>query len=171
MKDRRKLYRILDANLNRAREGLRVSEEIVRFAMDSAPLQKGFKKCRHALKSALERLGASELVKSRDSGGDVGKGPSKLEDPRKDLEGVFMANVQRVKESLRALEEFSKLVDAKASAAFKETRFRVYQLEKRALPKLEALRDHVSGVLGRTRRGVGYRRSNSRRRKRRSTSR
>ncbi len=171
MKDRRKLYRILDANLNRAREGLRVSEEIVRFAMDSAPLQKGFKKCRHALKGALERLGASELVKSRESGRDVGKGPSRLERSRKDLEGVFMANVQRVKESLRALEEFSKLVDVKASAAFKETRFRVYQLEKRTLPKLEALRDHVSGAIGRARSVVGRRSGGARRRKRRPASR
>ena len=143
----KKLYRILDANFNRAREGLRVAEEIVRFAMDSSVLQKGFKTCRHQVQRVLEEyaVGARKLLSSRDSQGDIGRAPSALEERRADLAAVFLANVQRVKESLRALEEFSKLVDPKASRLLKEIRFRVYVLEKRALPKLDALRHHLSG--------------------------
>lgn len=150
MTDKKKLYRILDANFNRAREALRVSEEIVRFGMDSGVLQKAFKRCRHGVSGVFKRfsVGARELVASRRSGSDVGRGPSRLERSRKDLADVFLANTQRAKESLRALEEFSKLVDEAASKKLKEIRFRVYTLEKRALPKLEALRDHLSRKAG-----------------------
>lgn len=171
MKDRRRLYRILDANFNRAREGLRVAEEVVRFAVDSAPLQKGFKRCRHAVRAALERIGASALVRERRSGSDVGRGRSGLEKAREDLAGVFAANVQRAKESLRALEEFSKLVDARASDQLKGIRFRVYTLEKRALPKMEALRDHLSRKAGGAKRPKRGRTSRARRRGRRAAAR
>ena len=168
-----RLYRILDANFNRSREGLRVAEEVVRFAVDSAALQKSFKRCRHDIQRVLEGFAISprELVRSREARGDVGRKPSFLEDRRRDLASVFLANVQRVKESLRALEEFSKLIDPKASRCLKEIRFRVYVLEKRALPKMESLRDHLSRKLLKPgQRGAGGSRP-ARRRQRRSASR
>ena len=173
MKKDKRLHRILDANFNRVREGLRVSEEIVRFAMDAGTLQRGFKTCRHRVADVFRRyaVGARTLISARRVRSDVGRGPSAWERARKDLADVFLANMQRAKESLRALEEFSKLVDRDASRKLKEIRFRVYALEKRSLPKLEALRDHLSGKTGRPASGARRRTSHPRRRGRRPASR
>ena len=136
-------YRILDANFNRCREGLRVCEEIARFVLEDRSLTAGLKKARHAVSDRLKRLPfKAELLAARDVRGDVGKKASRLEAHRKDATALFAANAQRAKESLRVLEETSKLLDARLPASVKKIRFQVYALEKRALPKLEALRDH-----------------------------
>jgi len=145
--ERSKLLRILDANLNRSREGLRVCEEVVRFALDDARLTKTLKAARHAITAGLKALPvrSSELAAARNSRGDVGKNPSRLEKSRADELALFLANAERAKEALRVLEEVSKLLDPRASERFKKIRFTVYDIEKRTLPKLEALRDHRSG--------------------------
>jgi thiamine-phosphate pyrophosphorylase len=144
---RQDALRILDANFNRSREGLRVCEEVARFVMDDAKLTAALKSARHAVSRGLEAFGVppADLVKSRDSRGDVGKGASKLEKRREGAKGLFVANIERAKEALRVLEEASKLVDAKASVKFKKIRFKVYDIEKQALPKLETLRHHGRG--------------------------
>lgn len=142
----RKILRILDANFNRSREGLRVCEEIARFYMESKTLSRDLKKARHTISAAWKNFPGSwtKLIAARDVHGDLGKKPSPLEKERKDISAVFLANAERVKESLRALEEFSKLIDPKISEIFKKVRFQVYAIEKRALPKLESLCDHLS---------------------------
>lgn len=134
--------RIMDANFNRSREGLRVCEEIARFWLEDKNLTQQLKRARHALRALLEKMpiSISDLMAARDSLGDVGKKPSVLEKTRTDVLDVFAANSERAKEALRALEETSKLVDDNLAAKFKKVRFRVYDIEKRALPKLEALR-------------------------------
>lgn len=71
-------------------------------------------------------------MKSRDVKRDVGKKTAYRESKRKDIADVFYANIERVKESLRVLEEVSKLLDKKISQHFKKIRFRVYELEKKA---------------------------------------
>ena len=60
--------RLLDANANRAREGLRVLEDLARFVLDDAPLAGEAKALRHALTIALPR----DLALHRDTPGDVG---------------------------------------------------------------------------------------------------
>ncbi len=144
----RKIYRILDANFNRSREGLRVCEEVVRFVLEEASLTRELKSCRHAIsdiwKKLLERDPA--ILKSRDALHDVGSEASKVENSRADFKSLFAANSQRVKESLRTLEETIKLVEPNDAKIFKRIRFRVYTIEKKVLPKLAALRDHVSRV-------------------------
>ncbi len=141
---RRQIHRILDANFNRSREGLRVCEEVARFVLEDAQLTARLKKARHAITACLKRLpvSSSELALSRDARGDVGRGPSRLEGKRKGSLGIFLANAERAKESLRVLEEISKLVDAKTPGNIKKIRFTVYEIEKKTLPLLEALRDH-----------------------------
>jgi thiamine-phosphate pyrophosphorylase len=140
---RRQALRILDANLNRSREGLRVCEEVARFVLDDAAVTRRLKAARHAVTAALRRLPfpPSELTAARDSTGDVGRGASPLERGRGDALDLFLANAERAKEALRVLEEFSKVVGGDP-AAFKRIRFHVYAIEKRTLPKLEALRHH-----------------------------
>ncbi|MBI4353484.1 MAG: thiamine-phosphate pyrophosphorylase [Candidatus Omnitrophica bacterium] len=139
------LFRILDANFNRSREGLRVCEEIARFVMGEGVLSREFKRLRHAIGRVLTEgpsLSLRELLSARDAEGDVGKGFSVLERKRAGFPDLFLANVQRAKESLRVLEETSKCVEPRASEKLKRIRFRVYALEKKTLPKLEALCDH-----------------------------
>lgn len=159
----RPLERILDANFNRAREGLRVCEELCRFVLDEPSLTRRLKAVRHRLGDELRRrvFDPAQLARARDSRADVGRGYDKLESRRDDLASVFIANIERVKESLRVLEEISKTVDARAPARFKSMRFAVYAIEKTGLRQLEALRDHDG--TGRAGRG-GSRTSGGRRR-------
>jgi thiamine-phosphate pyrophosphorylase len=144
---RAQVLRILDANFNRAREGLRVCEEIARFCLNDKTLTLALKKVRHAVSQSIPKVPSTlpELLKSRNVRSDVGKKHSQLERPRENSLGLFLANAQRVKESLRVLEETSKFVDDKLWALFKNLRFKVYAIEKKIVPKLEAVRHHRSG--------------------------
>ncbi len=134
------IYRIIDANLNRSREGLRVCEDITRFVLNSKTLTGDLKDVRHAISDIARRSspGLNALPESRDADGDVG-GHSAIESEmgRKDTADIFAANIERVKESLRVLEEFFKLVDKKASKKFCGFRFKVYSIEKKAAVRLK----------------------------------
>ena len=56
---------------------------------------------------------------------------------RKGLADIFAANIERVKESLRVLEEIFKLVNIKSSSKFCVLRFKVYAIEKKAIGKIK----------------------------------
>ena len=84
--ERTKLLRIIDANLNRAREALRVMEEYARFALEDAGLSSAIKETRHALAQHVNGLEASRGSSGRKSGirpsSDSGSIPhSALPDP------------------------------------------------------------------------------------------
>ncbi len=130
MKDE-EIYRVMDANFNRAKEGLRVCEDICRFVYDQRQWTAGFKAVRHQLTGAAVGLGISRLVASRDIEGDVGKKTLSSELVRRKVDDIFYANAQRVKESIRVLEEFAKLKDRRIAEDFKRSRYRMYALEKR----------------------------------------
>jgi thiamine-phosphate pyrophosphorylase len=139
-----KIFRIIDANLNRSREGLRVCEDVARFVLDCALLAKQLKSARHRISALAKKLsyGSNILYRSRDSQDDPGKALRlKSELTRKGLADIFNANMERSKESLRVLEEFSKLVDLKLSRSFSRLRFEVYDIEKRGIKKIAALRN------------------------------
>lgn len=133
------VYRILDANLNRTREALRVLEEYVRFALDSAALTETVKGLRHDLRAAAAVLPQRDLLAARDTLGDVG---TQLTTPdereRSGAADVARAALKRLPESLRALEEYAKCVSAEAAAAFEQLRYRVYTLEKSLAAVLDA---------------------------------
>ena len=71
----RSVYRIIDANFNRAREAIRVMEEFCRFSLNSSVLAERAKQLRHKLSGAIGKLDAGKLLSSRDTRGDVGVGP------------------------------------------------------------------------------------------------
>lgn len=138
----RYLMRVIDANLNRSREGLRVCEDICRFVLNSAPLTKDLKSVRHSI-SAIAKPVMGRNIDSRDSSSDVGKKPAfALEMRRSTIGDVFAANIERVKESIRVLEEFFKIIDIKSSARLTALRFRVYGIESAAFKKISAFRCH-----------------------------
>ncbi|MFH0964892.1 MAG: thiamine phosphate synthase [Planctomycetota bacterium] len=126
----------MDANANRAREALRVIEDVSRFVWDDAWLSAQLKEVRHGLRLALAATGiaADRLVEARDSVQDVGRDrPASDERSREDLRAVLTANFRRAGEALRVLEEMGKLVSPDAGAPFEKLRYRLYDLEKRLL--------------------------------------
>jgi thiamine-phosphate pyrophosphorylase len=134
----RAVCRIIDANVNRAKEGLRVCEEIARFILEDRSLTAGFKNVRHGIDGIVAGMHPyAGLVLSRNSAGDVGRRVhTAREFSRKDFRDILFANMQRVKESVRVLEEFSKLQDVSAAGAFKQLRYRMYEVEKKAAARL-----------------------------------
>lgn len=138
---KREITRIIDANLNRTKEALRVCEEIARFAIEDPALTKAYKKIRHKITglTAGFKIDFKCLLNSRDSGRDVGAKSLSSENKRTDIADIFFANSQRLKESIRVLEEFSKVIDKRPAEKFKNLRFEIYALEKKASKKLLSL--------------------------------
>ncbi len=128
----RKINRIVDANINRLKEGLRTAEDILRFYFDRPSLWKALRDLRHkASLLSIQVWGRGELLKARDTKKDKGK--IIPEGARRDLKDILYTAFQRSKESLRVLEELSKLTDIKKSAIFKKLRFKLYSLEKKVI--------------------------------------
>jgi thiamine-phosphate pyrophosphorylase len=123
--------RVLDAALNRAREGLRVVEDYVRFVLDDAHLTGQMKRLRHDLAAATARVPIGRRLAARETEADVGTGVSVASERRReDLEGVLGANFTRLEESLRTLEEFGKILDPPFAAELEQLRYRTYTLQR-----------------------------------------
>ncbi|MEA3499252.1 MAG: thiamine-phosphate pyrophosphorylase [Campylobacterota bacterium] len=118
--------RLLDANLNRLREGIRVVEDIYRYIFNDKKTATELKNLRHNSRIDLY----NELLNSRDIQNDVLKTSTVSEQNRKDLTSILIANFKRAQESSRVLEEFGKLIDTKTSENFKDIRYKLYHLEK-----------------------------------------
>jgi len=102
-----KVYRVIDANLNRAKEGLRVCEDVFRFVLDDKVLTRKLKKIRHDLTEIITVSEIEKFIQFRNIERDVGKGSVSQEMNRGTVQDVLCANCQRVKESVRVLEEFT----------------------------------------------------------------
>ena len=135
------IYRILDANLNRAAEGIRVCEEVMRFIVNDRQLTVRFRNMRHQIFKLSGILARKKFIRKRDSRDDVGRNILHDELKRNNYQDVFFTNMQRVKESIRVLEEFYKLVDINMAVKLKKIRYRAYEIEKRAALKLSTLSD------------------------------
>jgi thiamine-phosphate pyrophosphorylase len=133
------ILRILDANANRAREGLRVLEDVARFVLDHEALRERAKACRHEITRQVAGLGGVSAGRGRESEGDVGRHGFGGDEARRDaVGGIVVANARRAEEALRVLEEFSKLSDPAVSSRLKDLRYSVYTLEKEILAALAA---------------------------------
>lgn len=137
----KQILRVLDANFNRSKEAFRVCEDILRYAFNTASLTTKLKSLRHQVSNTAKLLNIElcDLLNERDILKDVGKKNSSSEFKRSDIPDIFFANMQRLKESMRVLEEFSKLLNKKAAADFKIIRYKIYQYEKEAIKKISAL--------------------------------
>ncbi len=129
--DQMALLRILDAAANRAREGLRVLEDWVRFALDDAHLTECLKQIRHDLAAALAGIPWQQRLAARETQADVGtRITTPSEHSREKLSDVLTANFLRLQESLRSLEEFGKIIDPTVGAALERIRYRAYTLQR-----------------------------------------
>ncbi len=124
--------RVIDANLNRLTEGLRVVEDVVRLALENRRLLAGIRKLRTQVGSDVRAL-RKQVIPGRRSETDLGRGDRFDRTRRKSLEDVLLANFKRAEESARVLEEVLKVFDPMLAARLKVARFRLYDLEKEAV--------------------------------------
>ena len=137
----REIYRILDANFNRAREALRVIEDYARFALDDAAASAAAKDLRSRLHCCYNALGPAEMLAARDTPGDVGtKITSATESQRADAGAVASAACKRLTEALRTLEEYAKTMAPDQAAELESMRYAAYELERGLARRLEAPR-------------------------------
>ncbi|MCC6240615.1 MAG: thiamine phosphate synthase [Phycisphaerales bacterium] len=130
------IMRLIDANANRAREGLRVLEDYARFILDHQPISAGLKQLRHDLTVALKPI-EPDAVLCRDTTGDVGlSSKTHTELIRQDLAQVVIAAGKRLGEALRAMEEFAKIDHPDTAAALESIRYQFYDLEQRLIRTL-----------------------------------
>lgn len=120
------IYRLIDANLNRLREGIRVIEDIQRYIHNNKKLSQKLKTLRH-----LSRIkDDSQLIIHRDIINDVLKETTKSESSREDIDSIIKANIKRTQESSRVLEETLKMINPIEADKFKNIRYELYDIEK-----------------------------------------
>ena len=148
------LLRMIDANLNRSSEGLRVLEDVARFLLNDAELSQRLRTLRHDLARETKSLSVG-LLSQRDSEHDVGARIVASYEPEtkqslQDLSGLVTANAKRVEESLRVLEELAKLPEISSmlnSAGFEQMRFALYTLERGLISRISRL-DKIERIPG-----------------------
>jgi len=129
--------RILDVNLNRLTESLKFVEDFARFSIQERELLYSVRKIRQDFLKVKKNLPIRELIFYRKSDEDLGRPGSFDHITTKNMHDLVIANLARLKESLRITEEILKLKDARLSQNIKELRFRIYDLEKKILEFLK----------------------------------
>ena len=123
--------RLLDAAANRGREAIRVLEDYVRFLLDDAELTQRLKTFRHQFQNVLQQFPMEQRLAARNTEYDVGTDISaEGEYERPTVDDILSANFSRLQESLRSLEEFSKMFDSQAARQFEQLRYQCYTLHK-----------------------------------------
>ena len=126
--------RILDANLNRAREALRVLEEHSRMVLNDARLTTRIKDLRHGLASVAQAMGPLPMLAARDTPGDVGTAISHCDEQRRDgASNVAAAAAKRAAEALRCIEEYAKISHPTAASRVERLRYELYTIEQELL--------------------------------------
>ena len=146
----RQTLRIIDANLNRIGEGLRLLEDLARLLLNDTTLTQQLKTLRHELVISDWSFN-QQLLQSRDSESDVGVNIEAPEQTKqRELPIMVVANARRVQEALRTLEELAKIPDTTAkldSEKFKQARFSLYTIERTLLSRL-LRKDKIKDISG-----------------------
>lgn len=138
--------RILDANFNRASEGLRVVEEYCRFALDDKYLTHTARMLRHEILWSIAPLPRELFLAARNTETDVGTQPSSQTTiSRFSLDEIVRANSKRVEQALRAMEEYARLFDPSVSSRLEALRYRTYTLAKACLTSADS-EQRLTGV-------------------------
>lgn len=124
------IYRILDANLDRAREGIRIVEEWCRFALDNPSLAQECK----VMRQTLANWHTAAIRSARNTPDDCGTGLSHPQEETRDTpQQLLQINLSRVQEALRVLEEYGKLYHPSMGSNCKQLRYQIYTLESNLL--------------------------------------
>jgi len=120
------IYRIIDANINRACEALRVLEDYSRFTKDNLITTEKLKNIRHKINKLFYPF--TNLILYRDSQNDIGE---KIvnSSQRTTTKDIIRANSKRAEESLRALSEYGQLLSVNIDE-LEQMRYEIYTVEK-----------------------------------------
>jgi thiamine-phosphate pyrophosphorylase len=132
------VFRLVDANVNRASEGLRVLEDLARFVIADEALSHELKTARHEVSRLAQPLDM-QLLSGRDAGTDVGRETDLRSGEEQGYLAVTRANAKRVEESLRVIEEFTRLpelANCVDRSHVERLRYATYDLEKRLIGRV-----------------------------------
>lgn len=152
------VYRILDAAINRAGEGIRVVEDYVRMVLEDGFLSRQLKSLRHELTEAVESVDTQLRMAARDTIGDVGcKIETESEYKREAFEftdltpkpgsDLLRANMSRTQQALRTIEEYSKTIDPEVAKNVEQLRYRSYTIEKAVFRTIRSIQSYGFAVL------------------------
>ena len=135
-----RIYRVLDVNFNRLREGLRVVEDYCRLVCDDDTAL-SIKAMRHDIRSLLDEKLTLDCLSARQVETDIGRRTfTDSEASREDWPAILQANLKRSQEAARVIEEGAKLIARpRLSQGIKALRFSLYELEKRVLNQRSAI--------------------------------
>ncbi|HPP66371.1 MAG TPA: hypothetical protein PKX05_00470, partial [bacterium] len=132
------LLRIIDANFNRVREGLRVIEDILRFSSSGNNFQAQLREIRHLFTFSYIKYFGSIPITKRNILEDIGKNNPPYR--AKTSKEIVLRNFLRIEEGIRSIEECSAVVCPQSTHIWQELRFKIYAIEKRVqsiLPEKE----------------------------------
>ena len=124
------LLRIIDVNLNRLDESLKLIEDIIRFQLEHKQLLSQMRKIRADFLGFKKVLPLTRIIGSRRSQKDLGRKEKFDSGPKKDQTGLLLTTLSRAKESSRTIEETLKVIEPNLSNRAKKIRFQIYDLEK-----------------------------------------
>lgn len=141
-------YRIIDANINRVSEGIRVLEDISRFVFEYKVLTEELRTLRHLTRKSFKD---ENLIGFREAGSDIGyeiSCKSNL-DNKESIENLIEANFKRVQEGLRCIEESLKILGHyESSKIYESIRYRSYSLEKKFISKKTVCNTDIYCITG-----------------------
>lgn len=126
------IFRIIDANINRVSEGLRVLEDLARFSHCNELITEEIKKLRHNVRKSISDLNIN-LLSSRNTPNDIGLNISQKSnlDNKANTKELVLGNFKRVQEGLRVIEENLKVAGFyEISKLYEKYRYEAYTLEK-----------------------------------------
>ena len=149
------VFRILDAAINRAGEGIRVVEDYLRMVIADAHLAQQLKTLRHDLTEAVAIIDSASRIAARDSEEDVGRQLQTESEYHRDApdgdstsaSGLVQANLARTQQAIRSIEEFSKTINVEVAKKVEQLRYRTYTLEKAILTTILSLQSLADAKL------------------------
>lgn len=131
----KKIYRVIDANFNRALEGIRVCEDFCRFIINNEEISKLLKGARHQVKEAVKSMLTDKTIGARDVSNDKTKFfDEKQELKRESLSQIIQSNIHRATEAIRSIEEYSKYLKSSSEQnTFQKVRFLLYEIEQQII--------------------------------------
>ena len=131
-----RIAQLIDANLDRAREGLRVMEDWCRFGLKRNDFSIQIKDWRQQLGAHHHKIYRKARLTSEDPAMGISH---PLQKNRTTPEDIFIANSSRVQEALRVLEEFTRITDPNLSEIATRIRYQTYEIEIKVLKTKEGI--------------------------------
>jgi thiamine-phosphate pyrophosphorylase len=122
------IWRLMDANVNRVREALRILEDTARFVLNRAKAARALREIRHDFDASV-RSRYKQLLGARDVANDSGRANASAA-YKGGVEELLKANFKRCEEALRVLEEYGRILSPSTTVKMQALRFKVYQQEK-----------------------------------------